>query len=341
MSISDQNKAYWSNRVQKSKLFKTMSEYKHLTERTARGEMKESQLISGGTGIGKTMQIRQSCKVANRPLAVIPQSATILGLLEALEGAALKRQIALLDDPRIDMLEDPTFQLVLMAASQDEAVQSRSFDHASRGKRKRYNLAGLQFILLTNHNIQDTSKASRLMKPLLSRVFAMTIPDDRQETFEYTCYLAICEKLLFGTSLDVSNLVLDYMTENYHVLPDVSPRAAVKIAYRIKGLGSRWRETLDRQLLPVPVCRPWAGDVPKIVLNDGPRRPVKPKHPSETYVHLLGDEVKYAAGSTARPTIEDVRAFAYDRHAAGAGLSTSELMDFVFLGARRIDSGAN
>ena len=259
------NVAHWTERTERTELHKDLTFLAKAATAIAIGTMRESLFVSGPGGAGKTFIAERALKAESKAFERI-RGGSVLGLLQELERCAVQGKVALLDDPKRAMLECEDYQHVLMAAT---GPDPRVFPYSTNGKRRIYRFTGLQLILLTNIRLEGSSRMTDMLEPLLTRVLRCSIHGERQELFDNACYLAICQGMLrpHGANFAKANTALEYFAENMHRLPDVSARTLCKIVKMMIQMPECWREAMDRECTKgQPYSRPYAGELPRIVL---------------------------------------------------------------------------
>lgn len=118
-----------------------------------------------------------------------------------------------------------------------------------------FNFEG-SIIWITNDTIEDIQKqAKNHWNAINSRFSTVRVNLNKEEKLLYTQYLIEeigmlgknCEGKEGGYSLKIQNLTLEYLNDNYDVLPEVTPRMAIRIADTIMNFPTKWEQQLSNQ----------------------------------------------------------------------------------------------
>lgn len=249
----------WMLRGSKNKIKREFCIIKDATQMLSSGRI-HGMIVSGPPGIGKTHIVSKVLRgFGNEPMPLSPASNA--GLIEALYNAGDR---VLLGDDTEQFINGATVGTLKKAL--DPVPKNRLIVYQAKLNKKSSDkkpFDGLPFLfrgklcLLMNPSPHRPEQWPRRLhthlRALTSRVSVFTICDDLEVTWEYTCYLAICEGLLQrqGYSLSVANMALAYLTDTMYAAQDASPRRLEQIARTIKLQPHVWRDVLETGLPPM------------------------------------------------------------------------------------------
>lgn len=226
-------------------------------------------LISGDAGMGKTHFVQKAIVDAGRnerTQIVKGSSISAPALYVVLYMYRHKDCIVVLDDVDIVHKEKSEKNQILdmLKGATEITKNERTLQwlRASSNSLMRDNNVPTSFnfegsiIWITNDTIEDIQKqAKNHWNAINSRFSTVRVNLNKEEKLLYTQYLIEeigmlgknCEGKEGGYSLKIQNLTLEYLNDNYDVLPEVTPRMAIRIADTIMNFPTKWEQQLSNQ----------------------------------------------------------------------------------------------
>jgi hypothetical protein len=202
-------------------------------------------ILCGQPGMGKSEAIRQALTAAGLE-GLFFKHGDQRQLLDAFEMAHRKRQPLILEEA--DNVLKSEGQANILKEATDQAgrriwTTERKLPDPETGKLVKQVVhipLTAPLVLTSNKDLRDDRQFEAKMRPhvgaLRSRVAPLYIGADRLTAWEYSCYLAICKRMLHRpdqrTSIPpaIQTLALEWFTTNLLRLEDGSPRTLKAVA---------------------------------------------------------------------------------------------------------------
>lgn len=278
--------AEWQERIKSNAVYRSMKAVNELAAQIVDGR-RNSAIVSGPAGVGKTWAFEEAFK-ANNIKFQQPRVSSPQALIEALW---LDPEGVFLFDECDAMLGDVALLNVLKIAT-DSKLGPRILEWKTRKEESTidpFEFKG-KIVFLMNSDLHKAAKGKLgpHISALMDRCQPYIMTFDHLAIYEYTCYLAICERMLMreGISREITNTALRFFTETIWRRTSVSPRALTLIARSIRNSPHMWQELAEPMLLREPFCDAPIPPIPEIppygtfktTAPQAPaKRPAKPK----------------------------------------------------------------
>ncbi len=243
-------------------------------------------ILCGQPGMGKSEAIRQALGAAGLK-GVFFKHADLRQLLDAFELAHRTGQPLILEEA--DNVLKSEGQANILKEAMDQAgrrihtTERKVPDDDGRLVKRIVHIPlTAPLVLTSNKDLRDDRQFEPKMRAhvgaLRSRVAPLYIGADRQTAWEYSCYLAICKRMLHkpdqrtSVSPDIQNRALEWFTTNLLRLEDGSPRTLKAVAKFISYNPEEpllWAKDMKAMLVnrDQPDFTPPGGVMPRIFLD--------------------------------------------------------------------------
>lgn len=243
-------------------------------------------ILCGLPGMGKSEAIRQALRVAGLQ-GWFFKHGDQRQLLDAFEMAHRRRQPLILEEAD-NVLKSEGQANILKEAMDQGGRRTWTTERKLRDvdgklvKQVVHIPLTAPLVLTSNKDLRDDGQFEPKMRPhvraLRSRVAPLYIGADRLTAWEYSCYLAICQRMLHkpdertSISPDIQNRALAWFTSNLFRLEDGSPRTLKAVAKFISynpGESHLWERDMRAMLVrpDQPDFVPPGGIMPQIFLD--------------------------------------------------------------------------
>lgn len=261
----------WRERIKANKVYQSMLAVNEIARQVAQGA-RASAIVSGPTGVGKTWAFEQAFSRRGIKFQVA-KPASEPALIELL--AASPRGVFLFDE--CDHMLTNIGMLNTLKKITDTKPGDKILTYNCRSEKleiPQFKFKG-RLVILTNtpinsRKILNDKRIGHHIRALNDRCEPFDMSFDHRDVWEYSCYLAVCEKMLHvqGHDRETTNIALRYFTETIWRRDSVSPRALGQLAKQIKRSPDKWRSLVGPMLLDKPHT---AAPVPAIPQLPDPR----------------------------------------------------------------------
>lgn len=243
-------------------------------------------ILCGQPGLGKSEAIRQALRTAGLK-GVFFKHTDLRQLLDAFELAHRTGQPLILEEA--DNVLESEGQANILKEAMDQAgrrihtTERKVPDEDGKLVKQIVHIPlTAPLVLTSNKDLREDSQFEPKMRPhvsaLRSRVAPLYIGADRQTAWEFSCYLAICKRMLHkpdektSISPDIQNCALEWFTKNLLRLEDGSPRTLKAVAKFISYNPEEprlWTKDMKAMLVnrDQPDFIPPGGVMPRIFLD--------------------------------------------------------------------------
>ena len=219
-------------------------------------------VVAGPTSVGKSFLLREACGDAE-PITCRPENAK--QLVKAFEQAGTETPI-ILEEADNCLRSYPLLNVLKMAA-----------DPKPRNRQHNDIFLDAPVFLACNTDLSEPYKTRypEHWAPLFRRSPPIIIPDDREQLWEYACYLAICKDMLrktdegFDIARENVNAALAFFTAHLWRLKVVGPGVLMNVAAAMSKYDDAilQKHALDNMLLPKPLSTRSPPQAPKIFVK--------------------------------------------------------------------------
>ena len=273
----DENRQYWDERTKDSSIRRGMVRVNLRVEMLLEGK-ERSQMIVTPPGCGKDTAVFGALERSGRKHLTISKT-TAAGLRADLDRSSREKLIAVINDSDASIWKNTEAIEVLMRATGDLAGRT---DRRSVFRNEEvYDYTDASIIILSNRNPFSEGATTQVIQegklPALFRRMQLTVVEaSREERYEYTCYLIICENILrrMNTAPAIVNEVLTVFARNRQLLIDLSPGVIKQMIALREVYGDRWQFMFEDYTRTKYAEPPELGRIPMLVGVDRAKRKV-------------------------------------------------------------------